>query len=132
MPNQPIPAIEKDWDTLVITTEANKEDLGFLESLRTDLTTELGGLREASIRQKTFKAQVQQATRDIEGHLSRGVDLANRLRNGLRMSYGIKGEKLTEFGMKPRRSRAKKKPQEPASSKKAPAADSETASTIRE
>ena len=131
MPKQTIPAIEKDWDTLLITIEVNKVDLGFLELLRTDLGKELGGLREASIRQKSFKAQVQQATRDIEGYLSRGTDLANRLRNGIRTFYGIKGEKLTEFGLKPRRP-PKRKPQESASSKKAPAAASTTEPTIEE
>ncbi len=40
--------------------------------------------------------------------MKEGRELATRVRNGIRTQYGLKGEKLTEFGLKPRRKPQKK------------------------
>ncbi len=132
MPTGALSDIRKEWETLLETIQTNAEDLPFLGPYRTQLTGELDGLKAASLRQGTFKAQFQQATRDVEGHRKRGQDLATRLRNGIRSAYGMTAEKLTEFGLQPRRNRPKKKPQETGSSPTAPTASSTTASTIKE
>jgi hypothetical protein len=97
-----------EWEHLATTVEVNKTDLAYLESPRSLLLAALDRAKEANLRQSTFKAQFQQATRDLEKALSEGADLATRLRNGIRTQYGLRGEKLTEFGLQPRRKKAKK------------------------
>ena len=133
MPTGAVSDIREEWETLVETVNVNAKDLAFLEDFRTELVVELDGLKAAILRQSNLKAQAQQASRDVEGHLKRGQYLATRLKNGIRSVYGTKGEKLTEFGLNPRRNnRTKKTPQEPGPSTTTPTAASKTASTTKE
>jgi len=98
-----------EWEHLLVTAETNKADLSFLEPQRSQLTSVLDRAKDASLRQDAFKAQFQQATRDLEKALSEGRDLATRMRNGIRTQYGLRGEKLAEFGLQPRRKPQKSK-----------------------
>jgi hypothetical protein len=109
MSSQSFAAVITDWDQLLVKVLANVSDLTFLEGTSNDLSFSLQGAKEANLRQATFKAQFQQATRDLELHLSRGRELATRLRNGVRTRYGLSSEKLTDFNLRPRRTKAKAK-----------------------
>ena len=109
MPNSSFAGITTDWQQLLTKVTANATDLAFLEDTRAALATVLQGAKEANGRQFTFKAEFQQATRDLESHLAAGKDLATRLRNGIRTRYGLTGEKLTDFQLRPRRTRKVKK-----------------------
>ena len=100
-----------EWEQLLVTVEKNLADLPFLEEALVQLRPLFEGAKEARIRQKALKAQLQQATRDLEQFLALGLELATRLRNGIRTQYGLKGEKLTEFGLQPRRTPQKAKPE---------------------
>lgn len=113
MASQSFAATVTDWEQLLVKVMANAADLPFLEDLRNDLAVSLQGARESNARQATFKAEFQQATRDLEEHLSRGRELATRLRNGIRTRYGLSGEKLTDFKLRPRRPKSKTKTPEP-------------------
>jgi hypothetical protein len=111
-----------DWEHLLLKVTANAADLAFLESTRNDLAQALQGAKDANARQATFRAELQQATRDLEDHMTRGRDLATRLRNGVRTRYGLKDEKLTDFKLRPRRpgtrAKSKKKAPEPDTAQK--------------
>ncbi len=87
-----------------------------LVDLRTELREIVEHAKAANIRQSAFRAQQQQATRDLEEFMERGRDVATRVRNGVRMQYGLKGEELTEFGLQPRRKpqKAKAEPTAPS------------------
>ncbi|HEV8583174.1 MAG TPA: hypothetical protein VGX68_29250 [Thermoanaerobaculia bacterium] len=111
MPNTSFADVITGFDKLLVTTENNKEELPYVTELRSRLAEVTAGAKEAKIRQDALRAQLQQATRDLEGFLTEGTDIATRLRNGVRMQYGLKGEKLTEFGMQPRRKPQKAKPE---------------------
>ena len=50
----------------------------------------------------------QQATRDLEKAMADTRELITRLRNGIRTKYGLRSEKMTEFGMQPRRAPVRK------------------------
>jgi hypothetical protein len=104
-----------DSDKLLATLEANGVELGHLEVARSQLAAAVEGAKAASLRQSAFKAQFQQSTRDLEGFVAQGREMTTRLRNGIRTQYGLKGEKLAEFGLQPRRrpQKAKGKPVEP-------------------
>lgn len=117
----------KEWTRLATMVAANEADLAHLESHRRQLVSEVEGLQEALARQATHKAEFQQATRDLEGHLRRGKDVSTRMRDGIRMTYGRRAEKLAAFGLQPYRARTqdtetKPQPSE-ASPTPAPAAD---------
>jgi len=115
MPKTSFADIVTDWEQLLTKVAANAADLGFLDDNRAALATVLQAAKDASARQSTFKAQLQQATRDLEQSLLQGGDLATRLRNGIRTRYGLKAEKLTDFNLRPRRAGQKTKKTLPAS-----------------
>jgi hypothetical protein len=115
MPNSSFAAVVRDWEKLLTTVGANKADLPYLEEALGRLSGIVESLKTANDRQTAFRAQVQQATRDVESLLDAGREIATKVRNGLRMQYGLKGEKLVEFGLQPRR-----KPQSKAEKKRKP------------
>jgi len=122
MPRTSFADIATDWERLLVTVANNKEDLQILEPYRAQLEVELAGARAASIQQAAAQSEAQQATRDLEGFLTRGKDLADRMRTGIVSKYGRRSEKLAEFRIKPFRSRKK------ASNVKAPKASTEKGS----
>ncbi|HWM90403.1 MAG TPA: hypothetical protein VN493_06515 [Thermoanaerobaculia bacterium] len=92
----------RHWGHIDDRVKSNPE-LSSLEPQRAQLEIERKGLQEATIRQATLRGQSQKASRDTDGHVARGRDLATRLRDGIRAHYGREEEKLAEFGMNPRR-----------------------------
>jgi hypothetical protein len=106
---------------LLVTVKANQEDLQHLEPYSVQFGAELEGVKAASVKQATLQAEVQQATRDLEGFVTRAQDLAVRLRTGIRSRYGLRAEKLTEFGMRPLRRRKAAKEKKPTEGGEKPA-----------
>ncbi|MFL6233321.1 MAG: hypothetical protein ACJ76N_09330 [Thermoanaerobaculia bacterium] len=109
MPKESFADVVTDWEKLLATVNANKDDLQFIDNFRQQLATELAGAREANMRQSAAQAVAQQATRDLEAFLQRGRDLADHLRFGIKTRYGKRNEKLKEFGLKVLRGGGKKK-----------------------
>jgi hypothetical protein len=103
MPSTSFANTTTEWGKLLVTVEVNKAELPYLEDRRAQLASIAERAQEASIRQAASRAQLQQATRDLEKMLSEGRDVSTRMRNGIRTQYGLKAEKLAEFGMQPRR-----------------------------
>jgi hypothetical protein len=113
MPKAAFLNVTGEWENLAVTVEANAVELAYLGETRTQLLATLDAAKTANVRQAALLAQYQQATRDLEKLLSEGGDLATRIRNGIRTQYGLKSEKLTEFGLQPRRKRSRSKKEEP-------------------
>jgi len=113
MPNKSFADVITDWQKLLATVIANKDDVQSLDSYRQQLEAEVATAKEANVRQSTANALAQQATRDVEGSLKRGRDLADKLRFGIKARYGKRSEKLTEFGLKVFRGGGKKKKSTP-------------------
>lgn len=113
MPRNTFPGTMGEWENLAVTVEVNAGELAYLAEPRTQLVFNMEGAKAASIRQAAFKAQFQQATRDLEVFLRTGGDFATRIRNGIRTQYGMKSEKLAEFGLQPFRKRSRTKKGEP-------------------
>jgi predicted RNA-binding Zn ribbon-like protein len=114
MPKATFANVMTTGEQLLVSIEANKTDLAHLEEQRSELSKAIEGAKAASVQQDAFRAQFQQSTRDMEKFMSDVRELTTRLRNGVRTKYGLRSEKLAEFGMQPRRapakSRAKEKP----------------------
>ncbi len=102
----------KECRTTAAVVELNSADLMSAQDDRVLLQQTVGSLEDADIRQKYHKFQFQQATRDLEGFSVSARDLLLRLKNAVRARYGMAAEKLTEFGLNPRRFRSTK-PSEP-------------------
>jgi hypothetical protein len=127
----------RHWGQLDDRIQVNPEMAPF-EPLRAQLEVERVGLVEKMNLQAARKFEAQDTTREIEGHVARGRDIATRLRDAIRAQYGRDDEKLTEFGLNVRRSTpakaaAKEKVKNKKSSEKgpnpAPTAASETDGT---
>ena len=95
----------RHWENLIATVSTNQPELAGLADLSEQLEAEMEAAKDANVRQAASKAAKQQASRDLEGSLFRGTDLAYRLRTGIQTQYGFRSEKLTEFGMRVTRSR---------------------------
>ncbi len=102
-----------EWEKLLTTVTANKDDLPHIDAYRAQLEIEVAGAKAANIRQSAAQAEAQQASRDVDGSLKRGRDLANRIGTGIKSKYGIRSEKLKEFDIKVFRGRKKATPKPP-------------------
>ena len=114
MPRETFSSLMGTGDHLVVTIQANSADLAHLEEARVQLLNLMEGAKAASVRQDTVRALFLQATRDLEKAMVDTREVITRLRNGLRNQYGLRSEKLAEFGMQPRRAPARKAKQRPA------------------
>jgi len=98
------------WNLLKQGLDANAADLAFLEAERGQLTALLANIAALDAQQEALKAQLQQTTQELDGKLAQMTTLASRLRASLIGKYGVKNEKLEEFGIKANRRRAAAKP----------------------
>jgi hypothetical protein len=72
--------------------------------------------------QAALTAGKQDLTQQFRATLSNGLRLATILRKGLKQHYGIRSEKLAEFGLQPFRGRTKREPETPPVETSAPSA----------
>ena len=90
------------WGQLDDRIKVNPEMASF-EPLRAQLEVERLGLVEKMNLQAARKSEAQETTREIDGHVARGRQVATRLRDAIKAVYGRDDEKLTEFGVPVRR-----------------------------
>ncbi|MFL6202575.1 MAG: hypothetical protein ACJ76J_25680 [Thermoanaerobaculia bacterium] len=110
----------RHWGQLDDQVKVDPE-LAPFEPLRADLEVERLGLVEKTNRQASLKAQTQETTREIDGHVARGREAATRLRDAIKAVYSRSGEKLTAFGIPVRRpTPAKAAAKERVKNKKSP------------
>src|SRR6478609_8844614 len=95
------------WDRLLAALEANAAEFPQFDSYREALKAKIAAAQEASSQQTALAASKQETTKRLQGALVEGRKLANFLRNGVRQHFGNRAEKLTEFDLKPLRSRAR-------------------------
>jgi hypothetical protein len=92
---------------------SNREELQHLEMSRARFDELLGQSQEAADRQALHTAAKQEATQQLQNLLTEGERLATVLRLAVKQHYGIRAEKLAEFGMPPFRGRVRKAPSQP-------------------
>lgn len=106
-----------DWQTLLQKLEANSAEVPQLEPFRAKLTEMLGKALDVTKRQAGFKAEKQEASKQMRQLASEANRLASAVRVLLKEHYGIRDEKLAAFGLQPFRGRPRKAespaPQEP-------------------
>lgn len=97
--------MQGEWKQLLTSVEANIAELGHLEVPRAKLGGFLAQAEEIQKQQKALTASKQEASRQLGVLMTEGQRLANAMRTMLREHYGIRAEKLTEFGLPPFRGR---------------------------
>jgi hypothetical protein len=96
--------------------EANAADLTHLEGTRTRLRTLLGGAQETAKEQAALVASKQESSKRLRSQVTEAKRVASGLRKLVIEHYGLRSEKLAEFGLQPFRGRTRKaKPADPQS-----------------
>lgn len=98
---------------LLATLELNRQELQHLEPSIARFVVLLTQAQEAADRQATHTAAKQEASQQFQTLLGEGERMATVLRLGVKQHFGIRAEKLTEFGLKPFRRRVRKAPETP-------------------
>ncbi len=93
------------WGQLLEGIEANQGDLPHIEDYGEQLEVRLKDLKVLRERRKRLQTKVHRATREYEAALAEGRDLAARIRYSIHGRYGRNSDKLTEFGLTPRKKR---------------------------
>jgi hypothetical protein len=110
---------------------ANRADLPHLEVGLTQLSDQVKLAEDAVERQALHTAAKQEASRQFRTAIAEGERVANVLRVALKQHYGIRSEKLAEFGLQPFRGRKTKKTAEPPTTPQTEAGSPATAPPTR-
>lgn len=86
---------------------ANKADLPQVEISVTKLGTVIDRLMDLNKQQGALTASKQEASKEQQTLLTEGQRLANAIRAVVKEHYGIRSEKLAEFGLQPFRGRVR-------------------------
>ena len=124
-----------DCRTTVAGVDQNPAELAHVQSDRVALGELLVKIDEGIVRQNLHQSQYQTVTREVEAAVVQARELLLRIKNAIRAVYGLRSEKLPEFGLPVRRvtrrsPESKKKPAEAGPTQPQPAA-SETDGAIQ-
>lgn len=90
-----------EWQRLLDAMGANTTDLPHLEASRSLFVEQLNQTQALLRRQAALVAEKQQSSQELKTMISDGRRLATMLRQGIKQYYGIRSEKLAEFGISP-------------------------------
>jgi hypothetical protein len=103
-----------DWRGLAAKVEANSVDLAQLEPFRAQLTAQADKALEIGKQQAGLIASKQELSKQLRVVITEGDRLATLLRSAIKQHYGIRTEKVAEFGVKPFRGKPRKAKTTPA------------------
>ena len=97
-----------DWRRLLSALEANGAELGHLEVPRTRLEALLSQAVDVSREAAARTAAKQETSQQLKVLVTEGDRVATVLRVSIKQHFGIRAEKLAEFGLQPFRGRSRK------------------------
>ena len=98
-----------DWENLLATMAAHMDIFAHLEPFRAQLATQRDRAREVRQQQAALIASKQEFSKQLRVIITEGDRLATLLRSAIKQHYGIRAEKVAEFGVQPFRGKNKKK-----------------------
>jgi len=98
----------KEWEDLTVSLAPSATEAPQVEIQRAALQKMLDQAKDLTSQQALFQAQKQEASKQLVAVLVEGKRLASVLRATVKQHYGIRSEKLAQFGMQPFRGRTKK------------------------
>lgn len=109
-----------EWRRQLAPLQANSAELPHLEVPRVNLEALLTRAEELTKEQAALTANKQETSRELKEIIIEGKRLSSLLRQALRQHFGIRSERLAEFGLQPFRGRQRKeKPLPPPEDKEA-------------
>ena len=105
-----------DWERLNAMLNLNSSELAHVEVHRARFAEFLKRAQDAAQRQAVHTAGKQEASKELAEMIAEGERVATILRLSVKQHFGIRSEKLAEFGMQPFRGRKRKQqptPEEP-------------------
>jgi chromosome segregation ATPase len=93
---------------LTAALAANSTELPHLEGIRTRLEKIVSDAQELAQRQAALVASKQASSKQLKALLNEGQRMATSLQKLLQENYGLRAEKLAEFGVQPFRGRKTK------------------------
>ncbi|HSK78148.1 MAG TPA: hypothetical protein VLQ45_16970 [Thermoanaerobaculia bacterium] len=121
-----------DLQRLLGALEANREELPQLEPFRQKLAGILAQVLEVLQQQATLKATKQESSKRLQRLLGEGQRLGNVVRTAVKEHYGVREEKVVEFGLQPFRGRkVKAVTEKPVPTPSPPPASPETPAGFR-
>ncbi len=93
---------------LLARLTGNREELLHLEPSRARLEALFAQIQEAADRQALHTASKQEASQQLQTTLTEAERLATVLQLAVKQHYGIRAEKLADFGLQPFRGRPRK------------------------
>jgi hypothetical protein len=99
---------QTDWEGLVTAAQENAANLPTAEPHRVVMEGFLGDFKTTKALQNTHRAGKQKATQDLKDILTRGKEMAIRLRGAIKADLGLKSEELVHYGILPARPRARR------------------------
>jgi len=97
-----------DWRALAALIEANSVELAHLEPLRLQLVAQADKALAISKQQAGLIAGKQEMSKQFRVTIGEGNRLATLLRSAIKQHYGIRTEKVAEFGVQPFRGRVRR------------------------
>lgn len=103
MPKVALARLAGEWEQLLAGADEYEGAPEDLREKTAQLQELLERLRELENLRLRLEAERLQATRDSEDVRSQGKDLAMQIRLFFKSRYGLKDERLSRFGIRPRR-----------------------------
>jgi hypothetical protein len=100
--------IQGELQHFLTMLQQNAADLPFLDVPKASLAAQLAQAQDINRQQDILTASKQDASKQYRLVLVEGQRLANAMRAMVKSHYGIRSEKLVEFGLKPFRGRNRK------------------------
>ena len=97
-----------DLSRLTAALAANAAEIPHLEGTRTRLDTMLAAAQATAQQQAALTASKQEMSKKLKSQVVESQRAANGLRKLLKEFYGVRSEKLAEFGLQPFRGRKPK------------------------
>ena len=97
-----------DLQKLVTVLESNSAELAHLTGARERIEILLAQALEKSKQQATLVASKQETSKQLKALVIEGQRVATAVRSMLKEFYGLRSEKLAEFGLQPFRGRPRK------------------------
>lgn len=94
-----------EWQRLEAALAENTGEVPHLEASHELFVGILSRIQDLTREQAALAAEKQRISQEVKLAFSDGQRLATMLRQGLKQHFGIRSEKLTEFGLQPFRGR---------------------------
>jgi hypothetical protein len=102
-----------DWELLNTALQPHLADMPYLTDKARELETLIAEAKAMDVKQQDLRGGLQETVRQRKDLEKRGRTLQGLLAASLRGNLGFENQTLLGFGIKPRRPRRKKTPQDP-------------------